>query len=272
MARPSPSACPWRDCPPFGGPWSISAARCCGHLGLLHGSWTPAASLRGHLAALVAWPSRLAGRPEALLDVLLAGGAPSGMRKVLRGFWSSGRGLCLWGRGLREPRRQEPEPGAAGRPRPHPFAVLADALAEIQAGRAGEAVLLLPSLRTAPLDSPELIRVTPRPLARSRAALLPWRVPVVMLDRGRALRLPLTLAGQAPGIRSGASLAYLGRVAEFAQDLVSRGRVLPDLARDQRPFPGPVLAATFPAGARCRGHALADPGDAAGLPRRTRRR
>ncbi len=151
--------------------------------------------------------------------------------RVLHGFWSSGRGLCLWAEDSEPAVKSQSQ--ALRSARPHPFAVPADALAEIQAGRAGEAVLLLPSLRTAPLDSPELIRVTPRPLARSRAALLPWRVPVVTLDGAAALT---TLAGQAPGIRSGASLAYLGRVAEFAQDLVSRGRVLPALARDQAGF------------------------------------
>ena len=93
-----------------------------------------------------------------------------------------------------------------------------------------EAVLLLPSLRTAPLDSPELIRITPRPPARSKAALLPWTVPVVTLDAAAALT---ALSERAPGVRYGASLGYLADVAAFASELVSRGRVLPALARDQ---------------------------------------
>ena len=93
-----------------------------------------------------------------------------------------------------------------------------------------EAVLLLPSLRTAPLDSPELVRTTPRPPVRSKAALLPWTVPVVTLDAAAALT---ALSERPPGIRYGASLGYLADVAAFAGELVARGRVLPALARDQ---------------------------------------
>jgi len=114
--------------------------------------------------------------------------------------------------------------------RPHPFAASASTLTAIHAGKPAEAVILLPSLRTAPLDSPELVRITPRPPARSKAALLPWTVPVVTLDAGAALT---ALSERASGIRYGASLGYLADVAAFAGELVSRGRVLPVLARDQ---------------------------------------
>jgi SNF2 family DNA or RNA helicase len=114
--------------------------------------------------------------------------------------------------------------------RPHPFAAPASTLAAIHAGKPAEAVLLLPSLRTAPLDSPELIRITPRPPARSQAALLPWTVPVVVLDAAAALT---ALSEGASGIRCGASLGYLAQVAAFASDLTSRGRVLPALVRDR---------------------------------------
>jgi SNF2 family DNA or RNA helicase len=114
--------------------------------------------------------------------------------------------------------------------RPHPFAASAGALAALHAGQPAEAVLLLPSLRTAPLDSPELVRTAPRPPARSKAALLPWTVPVVTLDAAEALT---ALSERAPGIRYGASLGYLADVAAFAGELVARGRVLPALARDQ---------------------------------------
>ena len=72
--------------------------------------------------------------------------------RVLHGFWSSGRGLCLWAEDSEPAVKSQSQ--ALRSARPHPFAAPADALAEIQAGRAGEAVLLLPSLRTAPLDSP----------------------------------------------------------------------------------------------------------------------
>src|SRR5262249_13988184 len=135
---------------------------------------------------------------------------------------------CLWA--------EDSAPAAKSRSRavrsarPHPFGASADKLAAIYAGKPAEAVLLLPSLRTAPLDSPELVRITPRPPARSKPALLPWTVPVVALDAAAALA---ALSGRVPGIRYGASLGYLADVATFAGELVSRGRVLPALARDQ---------------------------------------
>ncbi len=147
---------------------------------------------------------------------------------VLHGFWAGQRGLCLWAEdsGLAVKSRSQ----ALRSARPHPFAAPAAALGAICPGKPDEAVLLLPSLRSAPLDSPELIRVTPRPPARSGAALLAWRVPVVTLEPAVALA---ALATPAPDIRYGASFRYLAGVASFAKDLVSRGRVLPALVRDQ---------------------------------------
>jgi SNF2 family DNA or RNA helicase len=143
---------------------------------------------------------------------------------VLHGFWSPGGGLCLWaedsGRAVKSPSQ------ALRTARPHPFAAPAATLAGIHAGKPGEAVLLLPSLRSAPLDSPELIRVTPRPPAQSKSALLPWTVPVVTLDASGALA---ALAERVPEVRYGASLDYLADVATFAGELVARGRVLPSL-------------------------------------------
>ncbi len=147
---------------------------------------------------------------------------------VLHGFWSPQSGLCLWA--------EDSEPAIKSRSqalrssRPHPFAVPASTLAAIHAGKPAEVTLLLPSLRTAPLDSPELIRITPRPPVRSKAALLPWTIPVIMLDAAAALT---ALSERAPGIRYGASLGYLADVAAFAGELVSRGRVLPALVRDR---------------------------------------
>jgi SNF2 family DNA or RNA helicase len=143
--------------------------------------------------------------------------------RVLHGFWSSHRGLCLWAEDSSLTVKSQSQ--ALRSARPHPFAVSA----EIPAGKQAEAVLLLPSLRMSPLDSPELIRINPRPPARSRAALLPWRVPVTVLDPSTALA---ALADSAWDVRCGASLGYLAEVATFANDLVSRGRVLPALLRD----------------------------------------
>jgi SNF2-related domain/SNF2 Helicase protein/Helicase conserved C-terminal domain len=165
---------------------------------------------------------------------------------ALHGFWSPQGGLCLWAEDSVPPVRSPSQ--AMRSARPHPFAASASTLVAIHAGKPAEAVLRLPSLRTAPLDSPELVRITPRPPARSKAALLPWIVPVVTLDAAAALA---ALSGRAPGVRYGASLDYFAGVAAFAGELVSRGRVLPTLARDQagacarwRPFlQGPDVVA-----------------------------
>ncbi|HEY6421736.1 MAG TPA: DEAD/DEAH box helicase [Pseudonocardiaceae bacterium] len=112
--------------------------------------------------------------------------------------------------------------------RSHPFAAPADVITGIHAGKPGTAVLLLPSLRSAPLDSPELIRITPRPAPRNDVALLPWTVPVVSLDAASALT---ALDEPVADVRYGASLGYLADLAAFARELVERGRVLPALAR-----------------------------------------
>ena len=147
---------------------------------------------------------------------------------ALHGFWSLQSGLCLWAEDSAPVVKSRSQ--AMRSARPHPFAASASTLAAIHAGKPAEAVLLLPSLRTAPLDSPELVRITPRPPARSKAALLPWTVPVVTLDAAAALT---ALSERAAGVRYGASLGYLADVAAFAGELVSRGRVLPALMRDQ---------------------------------------
>jgi superfamily II DNA or RNA helicase len=153
---------------------------------------------------------------------------------VLHGFWSPETGLCLWAEDseLAVTSRSQAERSArsARSARPHPFAAPATTLAAIHDGKPAEATLLLPSVRSAPLDSPELIRVTPRRPARSAPGLRPWTVPVVALEPAAALT---ALADGTPGVRCGASLSYLAAVAAFARDLVSRGRVLPALVRDR---------------------------------------
>jgi hypothetical protein len=102
-------------------------------------------------------------------------------------------------------------------------------IAGIHPGKAGTAILLLPSLRSAPLDSPELIRITPRPAPQTTPALLPWTVPVVALDAASTLS---ALNEPVADVRYGASIAHLADLAAFARELVERGRALPGLARD----------------------------------------
>src|SRR5579859_2357641 len=146
---------------------------------------------------------------------------------VLHGFWAARDGLCLWAEDSDLPVTSTSH--ALRSARPHPFAAPTSVLSTLHVGKSAEATLLLPSLRTAPLDSPELIRTAPRPPARSEPALLPWAVPVVMLYGAAALA---ALPERATGVRYGASLDYLAALGEFAAELVTRGRVLPTLDHD----------------------------------------
>jgi hypothetical protein len=79
---------------------------------------------------------------------------------VLHGFWSPERGLCVWAEDSE--RAVTSRSQALRSARPHPFAASVDVLADACSGKPGEATLRLPSMVKSPLDSPELIRVTPR--------------------------------------------------------------------------------------------------------------
>jgi SNF2 family DNA or RNA helicase len=143
---------------------------------------------------------------------------------VVHGFWSDGS-VCLWAED--SDRTVKSASQALRAARRHPFAVPADLLSEIHVGKQDSAVLQLPSLRSSPLDSPELVRVAPRPAAQSEPALLPWMVPVVAVPAADALTI---LDASAPGVRYGASVSYfLADIADFARMLVSRGRIVPAL-------------------------------------------
>src|SRR5690348_13314606 len=146
---------------------------------------------------------------------------------VLHGFWTARDGLCLWAEDSELPVTSTSH--ALRSARPHPFAAPASVLTALHPGKPAEADLLLPSLRMAPLDSPELIRTTPRPPARSEPVLLPWTVPIVMLYAAPALA---AIPERAPGVRYGASMDYLAGLAAFGCELVARGRVLPTLDHD----------------------------------------
>src|SRR5215469_8547828 len=146
---------------------------------------------------------------------------------VLHGLWAAREGLCLWAEDSELPVASTSH--ALRSVRPHPFAAPSSTLATLHAGKPAEAVVLLPSMRTAPLDSPELVRAVPRPVPRAEPALLPWTVPVVLLNAAAALAAS---PERAPGIRYGASMDYLAALAGFATELVARGRVLPTLDHD----------------------------------------
>jgi SNF2 family DNA or RNA helicase len=145
-----------------------------------------------------------------------------------------------------------------------------------------ELTLRLPSVTDAPLASPELVRPSAEdavetPAPARRVALAPWRVPVLVFEPAAATAvLPalaaLSSAGPASGdlasgdlasgdlasgdlasgdladgeLAVGGSIAYLAAVAGFADDLVSRGRVLPALTSGDDGYAArwrPVLSA-----------------------------
>ena len=146
---------------------------------------------------------------------------------AVHGFWSCERGMCLW---AEDSERTVKSPSQALRAaRPHPFAAPAEAVSQAHPGKPGTTTLLLPSLRSSPMDSPELVRITPRPAAHSVPTLLAWSVPVVRFDPASTLDM---LDQPADEVRYGASVRFLAEVATFARELVSRGRVLPTLDRD----------------------------------------
>lgn len=175
---------------------------------------------------------------------------------VLHAFWSLYSGLGLWGEDSEKTVTSRNE--ALKTARPHPFAASADVIATIQTGGRGATTLLLPSLRRSPLDSPELVRVTPRPPRSTGPSLLPWTVPVVWVrpavltvfgDEDGATGLASVLFPEqfpddesAPlrDVRIAPSVRFLGKLARFADELAERCRVLPAIvwaadARDESP-------------------------------------
>ncbi|MET8040263.1 SNF2-related protein [Micromonospora sp. NPDC005215] len=155
---------------------------------------------------------------------------------VIHGLWLPGDGstggLAVWAEDSAAP----PPPARPGRPpreRPHPFAaghadlaaVLADAA---EPAHPGTALLTLPTRAGTPTDSPELIRTAVAPPARSRLTLAGWRVPVLVYAPDDALSL-LRALDDLPAV-PGATLRHLAELADFAADLVTRGRVLPGVS------------------------------------------
>ncbi len=183
---------------------------------------------------------------------------------VIHGIWAYGA-LQVWAEDSGLPPQAPPRGGRPSRaPRPHPFAaapdVLADALANALAGAGtgdlprkavdDELTLRLPSTPGGPLASPELLtapaETTETPVAR-KPSLAGWRVPVLVFEPAVATSLLAALAELPPGdvVVSG-SIGYLAAIVRFADDLASRGRVLPVLAVEDGGYAArwrPVLSA-----------------------------
>ncbi|MFC7341951.1 DEAD/DEAH box helicase [Saccharopolyspora griseoalba] len=121
-------------------------------------------------------------------------------------------------------------------PAAHPFAVLGAELIERVGGQDETTALLhLPSYASAPVPSPELVRDPLAGGAKPRGALRlrRWFVPAVHCPPAR-LR---DLLGSVPeDCRLGSDARFALEVAGFAEQLVDRGGVLPDLVQeDDRP-------------------------------------
>ncbi|WSZ90797.1 DEAD/DEAH box helicase [Micromonospora sp. NBC_00858] len=156
---------------------------------------------------------------------------------VIHGLWLPGdgstAGLAVWAEDSAAPAAAPRRPGRAPRERPHPFAAghaaLATALADAaEPARPDTVLLTLPTRAGAPTDSPELIRTAVAPPARGRLTLAGWRVPVLVYAPDDALPL-LRALDDLPAV-PGATLRHLAELADFAADLVARGRVLPGVS------------------------------------------
>lgn len=143
--------------------------------------------------------------------------------------------MCLWGEDSDRPVKSPSQ--AHRQARPHPFAAPSKAMPRLETeGRQDHAVLLLPSVPTAPLDSPEVVRVRPRPSPRRQPMLAAWTVPVTCYpaaDAGRVLDELTAATSEALARvdgRAGSSILFLAAVGRFANDLMDHGRILPALA------------------------------------------
>jgi non-specific serine/threonine protein kinase len=136
------------------------------------------------------------------------------------------------------------------------------AFAGTRTARAGSLVLSLPTQSGVPVDSPELARDELRG-GRGAVTLRDWAVPTAVLSADAAL--PLLRGPFADDTTPGSTLRHLREVAAFADDLVSRGRLLP-VALPTGPTAAwrPVLTAADARWAQALALALPPAGRAAG--------
>ncbi|MGC4895392.1 SNF2-related protein [Micromonospora sp. DT31] len=145
---------------------------------------------------------------------------------VTHGLWLPGAGLALWAEDSTLPAHAPRRPGRAPRERPHPYAADHTTLAAALDAPPGDPVsvlLALPTRAGSPVDSPELVRATVGDPVRGPLTRSGWRVPALAYAPDAAYAL---LRGPLPD-PIGASLRHLVALADFAADLVARGRLLP---------------------------------------------
>ncbi|MFI2713007.1 SNF2-related protein [Micromonospora sp. NPDC018662] len=164
---------------------------------------------------------------------------------VIHGLWLPGAGLALWAEDGTLPAAAPRRPGRAPRERPHPFAADHAALAAALDPMPGEPISVLLGLPTragSPLDSPELVRAAVGDPVRGPVTRAGWRVPALAYAPDDAYAL---LRAPRPD-PVGASLRHLAELADFAADLVARGRLLPGVLGGKE---GPPLNASGRGGA-----------------------
>src|SRR5687767_2784280 len=148
------------------------------------------------------------------------------MMLAVHGAWGTGSRLLLW---AEDPTLPASAPARRGRvpktprARRHPFATSAAVLEEVfgaDVGEPGETTLLLPSLDSGPVASPQLLRPEPG-IATTAPTLVPWRAPALAIEPGPAVALLLALADDhVVGFTVGESVRWLARTAELALELV----------------------------------------------------
>ncbi|MEU7572785.1 DEAD/DEAH box helicase [Micromonospora sp. NPDC049240] len=145
---------------------------------------------------------------------------------VIHGLWLPGAGLALWAEDGALPAAAPRRPGRAPRERPQPFAADHATLAAALDPLPGEPISVLLGLPTragSPVDSPELVRAAVGDPVRGPVTRAGWRVPALAYAPDDAYAL---LRAPRPD-PVGASLRHLAELADFAADLVTRGRLLP---------------------------------------------
>jgi len=161
-----------------------------------------------------------AGPPDAAGAGTSAGGAAT--RNGEADANAAGAGTDAAGAGTGEGPTGGGDPGAGLRSSSGAGSAVGSAVRSA-VGSVDAVVVRLPSFASGPVESPELVR-DPMVRVPSRRGAVRWRgwlVPVVWVGG----RWPSDL----PDGRLGASAKYLRDVAAFAEDLVARGRVLPDV-------------------------------------------
>jgi non-specific serine/threonine protein kinase len=187
---------------------------------------------------------------------------------VVHGLWLSAGRLALWGEDPALPARP---PGRRGRPprrQEHPFAAhdtLVAALGD-QAIKplAGTVTLALPTAGGGPLASPELVRDDLDAPPTGPVTVRGWLAPTLEYEPDDALTVLRALGDseRVSGITCGATIRHLGAVIEFADDLVTRGRLLPTVQPGPTARWRPVLAGADAAWAQALALALPPAGRA----------